>query len=130
MGDGGALALRSARQEQHGGAGAGPAGAAARSRAERAERSTVPPPGPSLAPWLHDAQEPAPGDNQELLPGWISRVYWGHLTPKSAASVCGSLVRPLIQFRLGTKTQERKIPRLISSQVKRMTKFSSSRYKM
>lgn len=67
----------------------------------------VPPPGPSLAPWLHDAQEPAPGDNQELLPGWTSRVYWGHLTPKPAASVCGSLVRPLIQSRLGTKTGEK-----------------------
>lgn len=70
----------------------GPAPRAQRlgSWAERAERSTVLPPGPSLAPWLPDAQEPAPGDNQELLPGWISPVYWGHSTPKPAASVCGS----------------------------------------
>lgn len=65
MGDGGALAVRSARQKQHDGAGAGPAGSAA--RVPGRGRSASPPAlplGPSLAPWLYDAQEPAHGDDQ------------------------------------------------------------------
>lgn len=61
VGDGGALALRSARQEQHDGAGASPAGTAFASR-PRALRFHSSPSGPSLAPRLYDAQEPAPGD--------------------------------------------------------------------
>lgn len=49
--DGGALAVRSARQEQHGGAGASPAGAAARVQSGgRLASLPALPPCPSLAP--------------------------------------------------------------------------------
>jgi len=56
VGDGGALAVRSARQEQHDGAGTSPAGAAV--RVPGGGRLASPPAlplGPSLAPWLYDA---------------------------------------------------------------------------
>lgn len=69
VGDGGALAVCSARQEQHDGARASPAGAAV--RVPGGGRLASPPAlplGPSLAPWLCDAQEPAHGDNRQLLP--------------------------------------------------------------
>lgn len=58
--DGGALAVRSAWQKQHDGAGAGPTGAAVRvpGRGRLASPPALPL-GPSLAPWLQDAQEPA-----------------------------------------------------------------------
>ena len=116
VGDGGALAVRSARQEQHDGAGAGPTGAAVRVLG-RGRLGSPPalPLGPSLAPWLYDAQEPAHGDDQQLLPGWIFRGAEANSTRTHRANVCGSLVTLMTRIRLGTKTHKRKVPRFLSS---------------
>lgn len=65
MGDGGALAVCSDRQEQHDGARSSPVGAALGVPGGGSFASPPAlPPSPGLAPWLWEAQEPAHGENQ------------------------------------------------------------------
>lgn len=116
--DGGALAVRSARQEQHDGAGAGAAGAGRRgssSSTSRSEPRAGAPGRPGAGAW----RRPATASGRQL-----SRC-GGQVCPTRPANVCGGFVPRRAQVRLATKTRERKVPRFVSSRVKRVV--SSSR---